>query len=255
MQNSIVFVDDNPVEREAVKCLLPQVEVLDFPEFPYLLPQYFAKEFQRCFGIVELTGEDLDKTNQYRYKAQGEALKEKYETQEEFLRALQMKTVYCQINEYNAQRFSQLTQKTNQFHLTGSRYTTQELLEYQRTKGEVYGVRVADKFGDLGITGVAVVTIENGEALIDAFLLSCRILGRRIEYEFLKYVMNSLYAKGICMIRACYRKSAKNIQTAMFYESFGFEVIAKDEFQTQYQYVMKDRFLMDDKYEAEEEHE
>ena len=79
------------------------------------------------------------------------------------------------------------------------------------------GAPDADKFGDLGITGLSIIKIEDDTAIIDSFMLSCRILGRKIEYEFLKFVMNKVYESGVKKFKASYIKSNKNKQTRNFY--------------------------------------
>ena len=115
-----------------------------------------------------------------------------------------------------------MTQKTNQFNLTTRRYTETEIQSFADNGDLVYGVRVKDKFGDNGLTGLIIILLENQTANIDTLLLSCRILGKEIEYVFVKYILIKLKKIGIQQVRASYIKTAKNEQVKQFYEKLGF---------------------------------
>ena len=249
--DSLVFVDDNPTERELVNQALPDVTVLGFPEEPYLIVDYFKNEFRKYFGINDLTIDDLNKAKQYEYKIKSDELKNSILNEEEFIRQLNIKIEYQCMNQYNEIRFEQLINKTNQFNLTTKRYKLKDLKDILANGGFIYGIKVEDKFGDLGITGIAILKIDGEEAIIDSFMLSCRILGRKIENEFLKFIMNIAFEKGFKIIKSSYIKTPKNVQTENFYKDFGFDVISSDEIKTNYQYIMKDKFTFDDKYRIE----
>lgn len=253
--DSMVFVDDNPAERELIRTQLPEVTVLEFPEFPYMLVEHFKKDFYKYFGISGLTDDDLDKAEQYRHKLISDELKESIQDEEDFIRELKIRIVCSSMNRYNEQRIEQLIHKTNQFNLTTRRYSLEELKNIQKNQGLICGIKIIDKFGDLGITGVAVIKTEGKKAIIDSLLLSCRILGRKIEYEFLKYILNKLFDAGIREVEAVYKKSNKNEQTKHFYDSLGFEVVTSNEQMTIYLYEMTQKFDYDSKYVLEEENE
>lgn len=250
--NSIVFIDDNPVERELIKTQLSDVIVLDFPAHPYLFTEFFKKEFDKYFGINELTNDDVEKSKQYNYKLKSDELKEIIHNEDDFIKKLKIKISYQKMNKYNEQRFEQLINKTNQFNLTTKRYGLCNLKEIEQNNNLIYGIKVIDKFGDLGITGLSIIMIENDTAIIDSFMLSCRILGRKIEYEFLKFIMNKIYERGIKKFKASYIKSNKNEQVRKFYEIFGFEIEKANETIINYKYEMDDIFEYDNKYEMEE---
>ena len=116
----------------------------------------------------------------------------------------------------------------------------------------ICGIKVIDKFGDLGITGISIVKVDKEKAIIDSFMLSCRILGRKIEYEFLKVIMNKIFDKGITLFEASYIKSNKNMQTQYFYKEFGFQIKEEQKGFINYEYRMKEKFEYDHKYNIED---
>ncbi|MDD2435200.1 MAG: HAD-IIIC family phosphatase [Bacilli bacterium] len=249
--DSVVFLDDNPTERELVKSSLKEITVLDFPEEPYLLTKYFSKEFRLLFGLNTLSDEDKVKSEQYKKKIMSDNHKLQFKSDEDFIKSLNLKIEYQEMNNYNKQRIEQLINKTNQFNLTTKRYDLNQL-EKLKKDSLICCISVADKFGDLGITGIAIVKLEKDVATIDSFMLSCRILGKKIEYLFLKIIMNKLFEKNITTYNAKYIKSEKNAQTENFYENFGYEIISKNNNETLYQFTMKNKFALDKIYNVEE---
>lgn len=246
--DSIVFIDDSPVERENVKSLTG-VTVLDFPEFPYLMCDYFNDEFKKHFGTYSLTQEDIDKTKQYNYKVQSDILRESILSEEDFIKGLNIKIIYDELNDYNIDRIEQLINKSNQFNLTTKRYTKLDLLNMDHTI--ISSIKIIDKFGDLGLTGVAIVKLEDKIAYIDSFLLSCRILGRKIENEFLKIIINRLYKLGVYEVIGEYIVSPKNSQVNDFYKNNGFVEIEKTYDKTIYKYIINDIIDYDNNYIVE----
>jgi FkbH-like protein len=118
-------------------------------------------------------------------------------------------------------RISELTQKTNQFNLTTKRYTEEEIKNAMEYPFLVYSLSVKDKFGDSGLVGVCIVRGNS----IDVFLLSCRVLGRNIEFAFIDYIIQDLKKKGYQALIGTYIKSEKNQQVEKFYSDCGFECI------------------------------
>lgn len=220
--DSIVFIDDSPVERENIKTL-DGVTVLDFPDSPYKMVGHFAKDFYRYFGIYLLTEDDVNKNIYYKHKTESEKLRSRVENEDEFIKKLKIKIAYETINDNNSDRIAQLINKTNQFNLTTRRYDKTELANM--TDALIIAIKVSDKFGDLGLTGVAIVRKNKEEATIDTFLMSCRILGRKIEREFLKIVLNELKTLGVKTVIGEYIDSKKNKQTKTFYSDNGFRKV------------------------------
>ena len=220
--DSMVFIDDNPTEREFVKKSLPELTVPVFPEEPYLLPVFFKDILNNFFSVHNLTSEDLNKSKQYLDNNKRQKFHESFKSVDKFISELNINLIIEKLNDSNISRFSQMTQKTNQFNLTTKRYSEADINSV-RNNSEIFGLRVKDKFGDSGITGLAIIKLHNDEAFIDTFLLSCRVLGKRIEFEFMNYILLKLSKMGIKNVIAEYVPTKKNIQTEKFYENFQFE--------------------------------
>jgi len=224
--DSIIFIDDNPNEREIVKQLEPDVEVPDFPIQPYNLVSFFIEVYNKYFLAYKLTIEDKNKTDQYRINALRAENSKSVASMEDYLKSLETVVLIDIANSFNIPRIAQLTQKTNQFNLTTLRYSESEILKIIEEGNLIVCATVRDKFGDSGITVVGIINIYNEmDAEIVNYLLSCRILGREIEFAVIKTVLNYLFAKGIKRIWATYIPTFKNRQVENFYEKLGFEVI------------------------------
>ena len=217
--DSMVFIDDNPTERALVKQTLPTVEVPEFPSKPYQLMDFFKQLVNDYFRIYSITDEDRDKTRQYKANAQRLAERNKFVDMDSYLKSLEMVLHVVPVDDFNIGRIAQMTQKTNQFNLTTHRMTEQDIRDDVKEGWNIYCISVKDKFGDNGITGALFITPDNH---IDNLLLSCRILGKGIEQAFLSYVLNTLHRNGADKFTASYIPSKKNMQTADFYERFGF---------------------------------
>lgn len=228
--DSMVFLDDNPSERELVKQLLPQVEVPDFPEKPYQLMPFFKQLVEKYFRIYTVTSEDLAKTEQYQANALRRAEQSRFADLDEYLYSLDIQIDVLHADEHNLPRIAQMTQKTNQFNLTTRRYTQAKVQQRLDAGWLVYCMRVSDRFGDSGITGTIFLEPvgENG-VNIDTLLLSCRILGKGIEDAFVKTVLNLLRLDGYRELTADYLPTAKNGQTADFYDRMGMTCERTDE--------------------------
>lgn len=223
--DSLVFIDDNPVEREIVKQVLPEVEVPEFPDNPYDLPAFFTKVWDEHFKIFELTNEDRSKTEQYNENRKRTEEKRRFVNFDDYLGSLEMVLYPKEADEFSAVRVAQMTQKTNQFNLTTRRYEVSDIQSFIDENHLVFHMAVSDKFGDSGITLLSIVKIEGDQAEIDVLLLSCRILGRGIEGEFLKLLLNQLMKRNVKRVNSSYLPTKKNGQTKDFFEKMGFEVI------------------------------
>ena len=227
--DSMVFVDDNPAERELVKQLLPQVAVPDFPEKPYQLMLFFKNLVDKYFRIYAVTAEDLDKTIQYRANALRKAEQSRFTDLEDYLYSLDIAIDVIPADSHNLPRIAQMTQKTNQFNLTTHRYTEEEIQRLINDGWHVFCMAVRDRFGDNGITGTVFLKPEGEKTIVvDTLLLSCRILGRGIEDAIFKTVLNLLRLDGYRKLKAFYLPTVKNGQTAEFYDRMGMTCVARD---------------------------
>lgn len=246
--DSMVFVDDNPTERELVRQQLPMVAVPEFPKRPYGLMEFYASLVNSYFRTYRLTNEDLAKTEQYKANAQRASEQAKFTDLTDFIRSLDIHIDIVKANEFNIPRIAQMTQKTNQFNLTTHRYTEADINAFIDNSADIYCISVSDKFGDNGITGEIIVVPEEETADIDTLLLSCRILGKDIETAFVKSVLNILYGKGIRTIKSKYIATPKNTQVADFYDRIGFERVSDTGDIHDYQLCMSSKFEIPDYY-------
>ncbi len=220
--DSMVFLDDNPSERELVKQMLPEVTVPDFPDKPYQLMTFFKQLVERYFRIYQVTEEDRAKTQQYHANAMRKAEMGRFADMESYLYSLDLQLEIIPADEHNLPRIAQMTQKTNQFNLTTQRYSEADVKQRLDNGWHIYCMSVSDRFGDNGITGtIFLEPVDETTVNIDTLLLSCRILGKGIEEAFVKTVLNVLRLDGYRHVTAAYLPTAKNGQTAEFYDRMG----------------------------------
>lgn len=226
--DSIVFIDDNPQERDLIKSFCPDVTVLDFPQEPYLLTKYFSIEFENLFAKTTITEDDKIKSELYEKKLKADAEKILFENIDDYINNLNIEVQYQIATEYNLKRIHELINKTNTFNTTTKRYSFEELSELSQ-HSYISAIKVKDKFGDLGIVGCSIVKIENGIAIIDSFMLSCRVLGRKIEYTYLNMLKEKLRQKNVKEIIGIIVPTERNIVAQIFYSNAGFEKILSND--------------------------
>ena len=213
---SFVFIDDNPFELEQVASALPMVETYRFEAGK-------ADEALGLLGSIDglkawsVTAEDKDKAAQYRQEKLRSDAKAGAGSLDDYLDSLEIRLEIGRNRRSQVKRIAQLTNKTNQFNLTTRRHSEAEI-EALMESGQVFDVRLVDRFGDMGVIGVVIV--DGGE--IETFLMSCRALGRGVEDRILAH---ACAAAGDEALRASYRPTAKNMMTATFYESNGFALV------------------------------
>lgn len=226
--DSIVFIDDNKIERESIKKLLPEVIVPDFPEDIYKLNNWFKEIVYKYFAKTTLTNEDKTKIAQYKAKFQREELSKKM-SYDEFLKSLEIKLNFYIDDKRFINRYAQMTQKTNQFNLTTKRYNVNDIERFIDEKNyKVIAVEYEDKFLKEGIIGLAILKISKNIE-IDTFLLSCRVLKRNVENTLIKKIEE--IAKNLNKnIIGYYYHTKKNMQVKDLYLKFGFKQIDENNF-------------------------
>jgi FkbH-like protein len=230
-------VDDSSFEINYIREQLPEIVSLQVPSTISEYPDYLLKHTYKYFNL-SLVEEDSLKTAIYKQQFQRESDRNKYETIDEYLASLKMIiTIYKDEPSY-IQRIAQLTQKTNQFNLTTKRYTENQILKFMENSDDhVFAVSVKDKFGDNGLTAVAIITTDNknrNNVSIDTFLMSCRIIGRNIEYAFMDYIVQWLKQKPYLILHGEFIPTKKNGQVIRFYEDIGFVLLTNTENIKQY---------------------
>ena len=228
--DSLIFIDDSDFEINLIRSHLPMVKVLKVPknlsEYPMII-----RKLENFYFKKNLTSDDLNRNESYKQNKLRSTNEKQFTDIESYLKSLDLNITLHINNQKLVKRLAQMTQKTNQFNLTTKRYSESDILELTTNKKNiVYAIDVNDKYGKMGITGLSIVNIENDEcAVIDSFLMSCRILGRNIEYKFLNEIKNNLKLIKIKKIHASYISTKKNIQTENFYEKNKFSLIESGE--------------------------
>lgn len=223
--DSFVFWDDNPSERQLIRDLLPEVSVPEFPEKPEELAGAMA-EIYRCFfeGAV-VTAEDAQKTAQYAANAARRELEQNSGDFEEYLRRLEI--VITRVEpEKHVERLTQLANKTNQFNLTTKRYTQGQMAQLlEDPQKKIFLYRVADRFGDSGIVAAAVVDFTGSKALIEEFVMSCRVMGKNVEYGIIDDIETDLRLLGCDTVMGVYIPTAKNQPVEQLYQRLGYRIV------------------------------
>jgi FkbH-like protein len=219
--DSFVFIDDSPTECAQVRAALPMVEVLQVPEKLSELPRLLAA--YRGFALGAATPEDRARTRYYQEDRARTLASTAFGSVDDFLRTLKLEAEVGPPSASELPRVAQLTQKTNQFNLTTRRYSQAELEALIAQGAIVRRLVVRDRFGDSGLTGVAIAVREGEGARVDTFLLSCRVLGRRLEETLLAELLRDVDAAWApAWVEGEHRATLKNGQTRDFYPRLGF---------------------------------
>jgi FkbH-like protein len=214
--DSVIFVDDSPVECAEVEAGSSEVLTLLLPEeaeIPTWLKHVWA------FDHVKRTAEDARRTELYRENTQRESLRQQSYSLEEFLASLQIEIKINAMAAEDAVRVAQLTQRTNQFNTTTVRRSEAELQHFLNSPGAACSVvRVRDRFGDYGLVGAMMFT-AGGKLTVESMMLSCRALGRRVEHAMLAHLAEVASERRMDRIDVLYRPSERNAPVREFLES------------------------------------
>jgi FkbH-like protein len=220
--DSFVFVDDNPVECEAIKQQLPEVAIVAAPvEEPWRLVEILSQK--SYFDAAVVTDDDLNRLNEYKAQAQRARLEDTAGSRDEFLASLEIVCTFQSALQAPLSRAVQLLAKTNQFNLTTRRRSAAEIEGFASTLGgQAWVVRVRDRFGDAGVVGLALARTQDDACTIDSFLLSCRVIGRGIETSLLAHIAENALQSGAKRIVGEFIPTKKNAPCASFYSDHGF---------------------------------
>ena len=219
--DSFVFVDDEQINRDMVRSMLPEVSVLELPADPALYVKTISELDD--FHTIALTDEDLERGKMYAVDRQRKEVQSTATDLNEYLRNLQTVVTILPAHSMTIPRIAQLTQKTNQFNMTTRRYMEDEIAGLAERDGFlVVSLNARDRFGDNGVVGVALVERGSTQWRIDTFLLSCRIIGRRIEEALLAYITDRAKQEGAATLIGEFISTKKNAPAKGFYEKNGF---------------------------------
>jgi len=203
--DSIVFVDDNPVERAWVARELPEVLVVDLPEDPAAFCQ--AIESANAFPLLRLTEEDVARNASYRARSQTIEMRQATGDIDSFLQSLDPVAQVEPVSPASLDRIVQLVAKTNQFKLNPALFTSEQIAA---NADGVLAVRFKDKLQDYGITAIAVANLEGEELVVRNWVMSCRVFSRRLEYATLELLRRKANKWGASSISLSYQPSSKN---------------------------------------------
>jgi len=224
---SLVFVDDNPFERELVRQALPQVAVPEMPPDPALYARTLAAA--GYFELAAFSNEDLSRAAYYDGNARRAALQKQVGDLNEYLASLNMEIIFQPFNETGRARIAQLINKSNQFNLTTHRYSEAEVAEMESdAKCFTLQVRLTDSFGDNGMISVIIcrpTPERNWE--IDTWLMSCRVLGRGVEKMALREILEHASERGIRKLIGSYRPTDRNKLVEQHYSKLGFTEVER----------------------------
>jgi FkbH-like protein len=223
--DSIVFIDDDPVNRDFVRETLPEVLTIELPKDPSLYVSTLTE--LNDFHVIKITEEDKQRGKMYTQQRMRVESEKNSTSFEEYLKQLNIKIHIKKADEFTIPRISQLTLKTNQFNLTTKRYQEEDIKTFSQDKKKIVGcARIEDKFGDNGITSVFIVKKDNEEEwIIDTFLLSCRVIGRGVEEGILDYIINEARKNNVKRIIGNFIPTKKNKPSESFLPNFGFEKV------------------------------
>jgi len=217
---SVVFIDDNPVERARVREALPEVYVPEWPTDPTCFAQ--ALESLRCFDTPRITQEDRQRNTMYVRERERNELRVTSTSLDEWLDTLELHVRFERLDKSNLARAAQLVNKSNQMNLRTRRMSESELLEWsQQPPNEAWVVHVADRFGDAGLTGFFAITCVSDTASLEDYVLSCRVMGRRVEETMLWGAVRRAAARGARELVIAPLPTSKNKPCIDFFEAAG----------------------------------
>jgi FkbH-like protein len=218
--DSIVFLDDNPAERGQVRQVLPEVAV---PELTEDAADYIGLLGNAgYFEAIGLSDEDLVRADFYQAHS-GRVTLGKVGNIEEYLRSLEMVASISPFNSVGRVRITQLINKSNQFNLTTRRYSESEVETFEKDPSKFcLQVRLADRFGDNGMISVVIFDKYSEEWICDTWLMSCRVLGRRVEELVLRTVARAAREAGAKRLKGTYLATKKNGLVAGHFSKLGF---------------------------------
>lgn len=225
---SVVFIDDNPVERDRVRKALREVLVADWPATP--LDYKTTLQRLRCFDQPQISAEDRQRSGMYATERKRKEVFVNVGSVDAWLQTLETRVIVESVSRTNLERVTQLLNKTNQMNLSTRRLMMEEIWDWALQPENTFLVfRVMDKFGDYGLVGIGSLSLTAGaEATLMDFILSCRVMGRKVEETMLHVLSTRAKSGGAAKLRACYLPTSKNQPCLRFLESAGLQRNGED---------------------------
>ncbi|HET6413604.1 MAG TPA: HAD-IIIC family phosphatase [Anaeromyxobacter sp.] len=224
--DSMVFLDDNPFERNLVRQMVPEVIVPELPEDPGLFVRAISE--LNLFEAASRSALDAQRGALYRDQEKREAERSRFENLDEYLKSLETMARVARFEQPDLPRISQLLQRSNQFNLTTRRYSEAECAGMMRDLENCFpfSITVRDRFGDFGLINVVILRRAGSALEVDTFLMSCRVLQRGVEQLAMNKVFELARRSGCEAVLGRYIPSAKNAMVKDFYQRFGFHQVA-----------------------------
>ena len=224
--DSFVFVDDNPAEREQMKAMRPEVTVPEFPQNEERQAKFLRRISRLYFPELRITDEDRRKTQQYQEEKARRELAATLSV-DDYLKRLEMWVDVHVITDSEIPRVAQLSQKTNQFNVLTNRYTIDDIKHFAMDKKRILlTVHSGDKFGEQGLVAFVQAVVNGEEANIVDWVMSCRTMNRRLEFAIESKFEESLWALGVRVINASWRRTLKNAPVENLFDGMGFSVVS-----------------------------
>lgn len=225
-RDAMVFVDDNPREREIIRQQIPEAAVPEITDGEEISPDRFIRILDKnaYFEVINLSEDDKNRSDMYKANALRKSQEESFGDYKEFLLSLKMQAVIKGFEPIYYARIAQLTNKSNQFNLTTRRFSQAEIEQLAEDASYItlYG-KLEDKFGDNGVVSLLAGKKEEDILSMELWLMSCRVLKRDMEYAMLDALIAECKKQGIKKIRGHYYRTAKNAMVKDFYGIMGFE--------------------------------
>jgi FkbH-like protein len=226
--DSLVFIDDSPMEIEYLRTAYPEVACVLVPSDPADI----LSELQNLpfFDKLEVSEEDRNRADMMRAEQDREAFGSQV-SHDQFLNALSLRLELFRAQPEDLGRITQLINKTNQFNLTTRRRTLDELRALSSSESHlIYGLRVTDKFGEYGLTGAVIIEVSSDRRawMVDTLLLSCRVLGRGVETSLLAALADDARSGGAIELIGMYLCTPRNGLAAQFFPDHGFSRIDEE---------------------------
>ncbi len=218
----MVFVDDNPAEREHVRQRWPEVRVVELSDDPADYPRIL--DDAGCFEVMSISAEDQARTQQYQQNAERSQLQESAGDYQDYLKSLDQRAVIRPFEKKHIERITQLINKSNQFNLTTLRLTRSQVEAIMNDDSYVtVYVRLADRFGDNGLISVLIGKHVDEVIEIELWLMSCRVLKRNVEMLLLNHVVDMARSRGAVSLQGMYLPTPKNGLVKNLYPTLGFQ--------------------------------
>lgn len=223
-EGGFIFIDDNPVERETVKGECPEMLVPDFPTDTTELLEFAEGIWFDYCRPLRVLGEDLKKTQMYQDESKRKQEMSESLNLDDYIAKLEMVADIHKMKDSELERVVQLINKTNQFNVTTKRYTQDEIQEIAAdSHNAIYVVYCSDKYGDSGLISVVILKEQKSQVIIDTFLMSCRVMGRKLEDVILNELVGKCKGKKIL---GEFIPTAKNAPVKELFDRLGFRLVS-----------------------------